>query len=56
MGYQVEIHFGVWKDENNFMGHSWVTMEGKPVADTTSSAIFKVVYSHPSSAREDRQI
>ena len=56
MGYPVGIHFGVRKDENNLTGHSWVTMEGKPVADTTSSAIFKVVYSHPSNAREDRQI
>ena len=55
-GYPVGIHFGVRKDKNNLTGHSWVTMEGKPVADTTSSAIFKVVYSHPSSAREDRQI
>ena len=52
MGYPVGIHFGVRKDENNLTGHSWVTMEGRPVADTTSSAIFKVVYSHPSSARE----
>jgi len=48
MGYPVEIHFGVRKDEDNFIGHSWVTMEGKPVADTTYSGIFKAVYSHTS--------
>jgi hypothetical protein len=48
MGYPVEIHFGVRKDDKTLSGHSWVTMEGKPVADTTYSGIFKAVYSHNS--------
>jgi hypothetical protein len=48
MGYPVEIHFGVRKDDKTLSGHSWVTMEGKPVADTTYSGIFKAVYSHTS--------
>lgn len=48
MGYSVEIHFGVLKDEKNFHGHSWVTMQGEPVADTARSGVFKVVYSYPS--------
>ena len=48
MGYPVEIHFGVLKDEENFRGHSWVTIEGEPVADTTQSGIFRVVYSFSS--------
>ena len=47
MGYPVEIHFGVRKEENNITGHSWVTIAGKPVADTSYSAIFKTVYSYP---------
>lgn len=47
MGYPVEIHFGVRKNDNNIIGHSWVTIDGKPVADTTDSAIFKVAYSYP---------
>jgi hypothetical protein len=46
MGYPIEIHFGVRKDENNLTGHCWVTMEGKPVADTAYSATFKVLYSY----------
>lgn len=47
MGYAVEIHFGVMKDGRNFHGHSWVTMQGEPVADTARSDIFKIVYSYP---------
>ena len=47
MGYAVEIHFGVMKDSRNFHGHSWVTMQGEPVADTARSDIFKIVYSYP---------
>ena len=47
MGYPVEIHFGVMKDSKNFHGHSWVTMQGEPVADTARNEIFKVVYSYP---------
>ena len=48
IGHPVEIHFGVLKDEKNFTGHSWVTIAGQPVADTTASARFKVVYSYSS--------
>ena len=33
MGYPVQIHFGVMKDETGFQGHSWVTLEGKAVAE-----------------------
>ena len=47
MGYPVEIHFGVRKDDKNFQGHSWVTMHGEPVADTAPDGLFKVVYSYP---------
>ena len=47
MGYPVEIHFGVKKDDKNFEGHSWVTIHGEPVADTAPDGHFKVVYSYP---------
>ena len=53
MGYPVEIHFGVRKDDKNFQGHSWVTIHGEPVADTARSEIFKVVYSYPEEVRSD---
>jgi len=46
MGYPVVIHFGVLKDEKGLQGHSWVTVQGKPVADTARSELFKTVYSH----------
>ena len=48
MGYPVEIHFGVLKGEKNLYGHSWVTIEGQPVADTAHGGLFKTVYSHSS--------
>ena len=48
MGYPVEIHFGIRKDGEDLQGHSWVTIEGKPVADRTRMDVFKAVYSYPS--------
>jgi Transglutaminase-like superfamily len=47
MGYPVEIHFGVRKDDKNFQGHSWVTIHGESVADTAPDGHFKAVYSYP---------
>jgi hypothetical protein len=47
MGYPVQIHFGVIKDEGDFRGHSWVTIGGEAVADTARSGVFKAVYSYP---------
>ena len=46
MGYPVEIHFGVRKDDKTLSGHSWVTLGGGAVADTAPSALFKPVYSY----------
>ena len=51
MGYPVEIRFGVRKDGDDLLGHSWVTIEGKTVADGTQTYLFKAVYSHPSVSR-----
>jgi hypothetical protein len=48
MGYPVEIHFGVRKPGDDLLGHSWVTIEGKHVADRTRMEVFKAVYSYPS--------
>jgi hypothetical protein len=53
MGYPVEIHFGVQKQGEELMGHSWVTIQGKPVADTARREIFKPVYSYRSSSPLD---
>jgi hypothetical protein len=47
-GYPAEIHFGIRKDDADLVGHSWVTMQGKTVADRAQSDLFKVVYSYPS--------
>jgi hypothetical protein len=43
----VEIHFGAVKDGETLQGHSWVTIQGEPVADTARSELFKVVYTYP---------
>jgi hypothetical protein len=51
MGYPVEIHFGVRKDGDDLLGHSWVTIEGKPLAERTQTYLFKAVYSYPSVSR-----
>jgi hypothetical protein len=46
MGYPVELHFGVYKNGEKLRGHSWVTVEGKPVAEKTRTEIFKPIYSY----------
>jgi hypothetical protein len=48
MGYPVEIHFGVRKQGKELAGHSWVTLQGHPVAERSSLEHFKPVYSHSS--------
>ena len=50
MGYPVEIHFGVKKNDKILFGHSWLTLRGEVVADTAPNVIFKAVYSYPAAA------
>jgi Transglutaminase-like superfamily len=50
IGYSVEIHFGIHKQGKDLQGHSWVTIQGKPVAERTRTEIFKSVYSYPSAS------
>jgi Transglutaminase-like superfamily len=47
MGYPIKIHFGVMKDSKNLHGHSWVTLQDEPIADTARNEFFRVVYSYP---------
>jgi hypothetical protein len=47
MGYPVAIHFGVHKEGEELRGHSWVTLQGKPVAERTRPEAFTPVYSYP---------
>jgi hypothetical protein len=53
LGYPVQIHFGVRKDGRELTGHCWLTIDGKPVADTSDSSTFKPVYSHTSVAASE---
>jgi hypothetical protein len=50
LGYPAEIYFGVYKDKKEFHGHSWVTVQGKPIAERTPPEVFRVVYSYPAAS------
>lgn len=55
MGYPVEIHFGVRKQGKELAGHSWVTMQGHPVAEQSRTENFKPVYSYSSGLSRSTQ-
>lgn len=51
MGYPARIHFGVRKQGPSFLGHSWVTLYGRSLAETDAPDVFfTAVYSYPLSA------
>ena len=45
MGYPATIHFGVRKEGQAVEGHSWVTLYGRPVAESGSVDAFAALYS-----------
>lgn len=47
LGHSPRIHFGVRKDGHVLIGHSWVSIDGTAIADT-SGARFETIYSHRS--------
>ena len=55
-GCALRIHFGVRKDGAGLIGHSWVTIAGVPVADTSCSPIFKTIYSHGSAGHAQEHV
>jgi hypothetical protein len=48
MGYPAAMHLGISKQGSDFRGHSWVTVDGKPVADTAPYDTFSPIYSYSS--------
>jgi hypothetical protein len=54
MGYPVEFHLGVRKKGEDFIAHSWIAVEGKPVADTTTTGELKIVYAYPNNVNSTR--
>jgi hypothetical protein len=48
LGYPVTIHFGVQKVGAVLHGHSWVTVQGTPVAESTPLGDFQQVYTYAS--------
>jgi hypothetical protein len=55
MGYPVTIHFGVAKAGEALDGHSWVTIQGQPVAERLQPERWQIVYSYPSALRALRK-
>ncbi len=54
-GYPVQILFGIHKEGEELLGHSWVTVQGKPVAERTQAKVFRPVYSYPSISQPSPQ-
>jgi hypothetical protein len=48
LGYLVTFHFGVAKVGEVLDGHSWVTVEGQPVAERLPLEHWQIVYAYPS--------
>lgn len=51
MGYAVVIHFGVYKTGGELEGHSWITVQGKTIAECDPSGTYREVYSYSSAMR-----
>jgi hypothetical protein len=47
MGYRVTIHFGVAKTGEALDAHSWVTLQGQPVAERLQLERWQIVYAYP---------
>ena len=50
LSYPVEIHFGVYKIGETLRGHSWVTVDGQPVAERISPEALHTIYSFPAAS------
>ncbi len=49
MGYPVQLHVGVHKSLGGLLeAHSWVSVDGQPIADDAPLDMFRVLYSYPS--------
>ena len=55
LGYPVVIHFGVYKAGEALRGHSWVTVDGQPVAERLPPEALQDIYSCPASASNASQ-
>jgi hypothetical protein len=48
LGYPAAIHVGVRKEGAHLQAHSWVTVQGKPVAERRPMVAFTTIYSFDS--------
>jgi hypothetical protein len=47
LGYPVVIHFGAYKAGEALRGHSWVTIDGTPVAERFPPEALQAIYAFP---------
>jgi Transglutaminase-like superfamily len=50
LGYPVEIHVGVYQAGEALRGHSWVTVDGKSVAERIPPEALQTIYAFPAPA------
>ena len=55
LGYPVAIHFGVYKAGEALRGHSWVTVDGKPVAERLPPEALQTIYAFPAAVSHASQ-
>jgi hypothetical protein len=55
LGYPVTIHFGIQKAGETLRGHSWVTVQGTPVAELRPPKDFRQVYAYASTTARTLQ-
>jgi len=49
MGYTTAIHFGVRREGGELIGHSWVTVNGIPIAEPSAVSSLSITYSYSAS-------
>jgi hypothetical protein len=50
LGYPVAIHFGVYKAGEVLRGHSWVTVDRRPLAERLPPEALRTIYAFPAAA------
>ena len=54
MGYAATIHFGVRREGARISGHSWVTLDGIPLAESHPVQPLSVTYSYSAAVIQSR--
>jgi Transglutaminase-like superfamily len=44
MGHPVEIHFGIRREGEGLDGHSWISLDGRPLGERDPASDFRTIY------------